>query len=110
MWIRTIVGVESDVLYMLLAEGPICCVGAIGLFIVILGLVLALSGPFRSEEASVEGEFGLVDVVPPFPSHSSELADAGPNSGSGKFSIRFSMVNAAMPWPFGGISHTVHPR
>jgi hypothetical protein len=56
-WIHALVG-ESDQLYMLLAEGPICCVGAIGLLIVILGLVLALSGPGRSEEADVEGESG----------------------------------------------------
>jgi hypothetical protein len=57
-WIHALVGGESDVLYMLLAEGPICCVGVIGLLIVILGLVLALSGPGRSEEADVEGESG----------------------------------------------------
>lgn len=58
MWIRTLVGDESDVLYMLLAEGPICCVGAIGLFILIMGLILALSGPMRSEEVGVEDKFG----------------------------------------------------
>ncbi len=57
LWIRTLVGSEGDLLYMLLAEGPICCVGAIGLLIVILGLVLALSGPIRSEGAGGEDEF-----------------------------------------------------
>jgi hypothetical protein len=42
-WIGTITG-GSEALYMMLAEGPICCVGAIALLIVILGLVLAISG------------------------------------------------------------------
>jgi hypothetical protein len=41
-WIGTITG-DSDALYMILAEGPICCVGALALLIVILGLVLAIS-------------------------------------------------------------------
>ena len=48
-WLSTIVDVDSD-LYMILAEGPICCVGTIGLLIVILGLVLAISGMGRQEE------------------------------------------------------------
>lgn len=55
-WINALVG-ESDVLYMLLAEGPICCVGAIGLLIVILGLVLAISGTGQPEEAESPQEF-----------------------------------------------------
>jgi hypothetical protein len=55
-WIHALVG-ESDQLYMLLAEGPICCVGAIGLLIVILGLVLAVGGFGRTEEASVEEDW-----------------------------------------------------
>ncbi len=54
-WINALVG-ESDFLYMLLAEGPICCVGAIGLLIVILGLVLAISGTGQPEEAAIEEE------------------------------------------------------
>jgi hypothetical protein len=41
-WINTLVG-ESDALYMLLAEGPICCVGSISLLVLILGLVLGIS-------------------------------------------------------------------
>jgi hypothetical protein len=56
-WIHALAG-ENNVLYMLLAEGPICCVGAIGLLIVILGLVLAVGGIGRPEEADVEGELG----------------------------------------------------
>lgn len=55
-WIHALVG-ESDLLYMLLAEGPICCVGAIGLLIVILGLVLAVSSIGRPDEAYRERDF-----------------------------------------------------
>jgi hypothetical protein len=50
-WINTLVG-ESDALYMLLAEGPICCVGSLSLLILILGLVLGISsmgGPSRTQ-------------------------------------------------------------
>ncbi len=35
-WIGTIAG-DSEALYMMLAEGPICCVGTMALLIVILG-------------------------------------------------------------------------
>mgnify|MGYP001819239625 FL=1 len=42
-WIGTITG-DSEALYMMLAEGPICCVGAMALLIVVLGLVLVISG------------------------------------------------------------------
>ena len=44
----------SKALYMILAEGPICCVGALGLLIVILGLVLAISGFGQPEEEYIE--------------------------------------------------------
>jgi len=54
--INALVG-DSHVLYMLLAEGPICCVGALGLLIVILGLVLAISGFGQPEEVYLEEEF-----------------------------------------------------
>ncbi len=54
-WLNTVAG-ESDALYMLLAEGPICCVGALGLLIIILGLVLAISGPGQGE-VEVEEEY-----------------------------------------------------
>jgi hypothetical protein len=52
-WLNTVAG-ESDALYMLLAEGPICCVGAIGLLIIVLGLVIAISGSGREYELEEE--------------------------------------------------------
>ncbi len=42
-WINSLVG-DSGALYMIMAEGPICCVGALGLLVIILGLVLGISG------------------------------------------------------------------
>ena len=42
-WLNTMIG-ENDILYMLMAEGPMCCVGATSLLIVILGLVLMIYG------------------------------------------------------------------
>jgi len=47
-WIHSLVG-DSGTLYMILAEGPICCVGALGLLVVILGLVLIISGSGATE-------------------------------------------------------------
>lgn len=55
-WINALAG-ESEALYMLLAEGPICCVGGLGLLIVILGLVLAISGIGQPEETYIEEEY-----------------------------------------------------
>jgi hypothetical protein len=57
-WLDTLVG-QNDILYMLLAEGPICCAGAIGLLIVTLGLVLMISGvgqeeAYEPEEVDIE--------------------------------------------------------
>ena len=46
-WLGTVV--ESDRLYMLLAEGPVCCVGVAALLIVALG-VAVWSGEAGSEE------------------------------------------------------------
>ncbi len=45
-WLNTAVG-SSEAAYVILAEGPICCVGTIALLIVILGVVLLItnSGP-----------------------------------------------------------------
>jgi hypothetical protein len=54
-WLNSVAG-ESDALYMLLAEGPICCVGTIGLLIIILGLVIAISGSGPAE-VEVEEEY-----------------------------------------------------
>jgi hypothetical protein len=50
------VDVDSD-LYMLLAEGPICCAGAIGILIVIMGFILAITGAGRAEEFETEQEY-----------------------------------------------------
>lgn len=52
-WLNTVVG-DSEVLYLLMAEGPMCCVGAIGLLIVILGLVLMIYGLGQREEVGPE--------------------------------------------------------
>jgi hypothetical protein len=52
------VDVDSD-LYMILAEGPICCAGTIGLLIVIMGLVLAISGMGRAEEFEAEEGYSV---------------------------------------------------
>jgi len=35
---------ESNLLYILLTEAPICCVGTVGLLVIILGVVLLLGG------------------------------------------------------------------
>ena len=51
-WIHSLVG-DSPSLYMILAEGPICCVGTLGLLIIVLGLVLAISGSGGPEEPLV---------------------------------------------------------
>jgi hypothetical protein len=42
-WIHSLVG-DDPSLYMILSEGPICCVGTLGLLVIILGLVLTISG------------------------------------------------------------------
>jgi hypothetical protein len=52
-WLNTFVG-ENEILYMLLAEGPMCCVGTIGLLIIILGLVMMISGLGQDEEHDAE--------------------------------------------------------
>jgi hypothetical protein len=52
-WLNTVVG-QNEILYMLLAEGPICCVGALALLVVILGLVLMISGVGQGEEYEPE--------------------------------------------------------
>ncbi len=60
-WLNTVAG-ESDTLYMLLAEGPICCVGAIGLLIIVLGLVLAISG-WGQEEYEIEEDYASYEEL-----------------------------------------------
>lgn len=56
----------SDALYMILAEGPVCCVGALGLLIVILGLVLAVSGFGQVEEETYPEETYLEEDYIPY--------------------------------------------
>jgi hypothetical protein len=48
-WLGSLVGTDTP-LYMVLAEGPVCCVGALGLLIVILGVVATISAMGRREE------------------------------------------------------------
>jgi hypothetical protein len=55
-WLNSMVG-ESEFLYMLMAEGPMCCVGTVSLLIVILGLVLMINGLGQSEEYEPEEEY-----------------------------------------------------
>ncbi|MCL7452257.1 MAG: hypothetical protein M8467_04325 [Anaerolineae bacterium] len=54
-WLTTVAG-ENDAWYMLLAEGPICCTGGIGLLIVVLGLLMAITGTGRTPGYGVEDE------------------------------------------------------
>jgi hypothetical protein len=42
---------ESNLLYILLTESPICCVGTVGLLVIILGVVLLLGGAGQSPSA-----------------------------------------------------------
>jgi hypothetical protein len=55
-WINTIVD-SNGALYMVLAEGPICCVGTIALLIVILGVVLVITGMEPRDEYYDEEEY-----------------------------------------------------
>jgi hypothetical protein len=60
-WIHSLVG-DSSALYMILSEGPICCVGTLGLVITILGLVLTISGPGVPEEPYARQEEFYAEV------------------------------------------------
>ena len=60
-WLSSTFGTEGP-LYMILAEGPICCVGILGLLIVILGVVMLISGsspgePEYEDEAYYDDEY-----------------------------------------------------
>lgn len=48
-------------LYMVLAEGPICCVGTLALLLVILGLVIVISSVGQGGEPYVEGSYAPYD-------------------------------------------------
>ncbi len=54
-WVNGLSG-QSDLLYMLLTEGPLCCVGVVSLLLVVLGLVLALGSGRRAIEPYDEYE------------------------------------------------------
>ncbi len=47
-WLSSVLDVDSA-LYMVLAEGPICCVGVFGLLTIVLGLVTMISGAGPAE-------------------------------------------------------------
>jgi hypothetical protein len=42
-WVGSLVD-SGTPLYMFLSEGPICCVGALGLFIIIFGIIMMIGG------------------------------------------------------------------
>lgn len=52
---------ENEILYMLVAEGPMCCVGTAALLIVILGVVMMISGTGTKETYYEEEEYELYD-------------------------------------------------
>lgn len=54
-WLNTAIG-ASDPLYMLLAEGPICFAGVVGLLILVMGVLLAVGGLEEDDEMEVEEE------------------------------------------------------
>jgi hypothetical protein len=53
-WLNTTIG-GNDSLYMLLAEGPICGAGVVGVIIVMVGVVLAIGG-MEDDEYDAESE------------------------------------------------------
>ena len=65
-WIHTVVG-DSGFLYMVMSEGPICCVSAVGLLIVIVGLVLAIGGIGPSKTPDTEETFYAEEVYEAYP-------------------------------------------
>lgn len=54
-WLSTVVE-GNETLYMVLAEGPVCCVGAIGLLTMILGLVMIIGGGGADKEPDPASE------------------------------------------------------
>ena len=55
-WLSSVVGADSA-LYMLLAEGPICCVGVLGLFVLVLGAMMIIGGAGPTEPEWDDGEY-----------------------------------------------------
>jgi hypothetical protein len=58
-WLNSAVG--RGELYLLLAEGPICCVGVVTLLIVVLGAVLLIGNLSPHEEEVDEEIYGPLD-------------------------------------------------
>jgi hypothetical protein len=54
-WINSLVDGDGA-LYMLLSEGPMCCVGALALLIIVVGVVSMISGADEDGELDAEGE------------------------------------------------------
>jgi hypothetical protein len=57
-WLSTLAS-GNRTLYMILAEGPICCAGTLGLLIVILGVVMMISSLGQDEEYFDKDEYEL---------------------------------------------------
>ncbi len=55
-WINTVVK-GNRALYMLFSEGPICCVGALALLIVVLGVAVMIGAAGQGQEGYVEEEY-----------------------------------------------------
>jgi hypothetical protein len=64
-WLYSITG-NTGPLYMILAEGPICCVGALGLLIVIFGLILSINGVGTAEPVQTTTAHPPTTLVDPF--------------------------------------------
>jgi hypothetical protein len=57
-WLSTVVGTNNTA-YMVLAEGPICCVGTLALLIIILGVVMMISRLGSRDEEYDEQEYDV---------------------------------------------------
>ena len=55
-WLNGVFG-SNNTVYMILAEGPICCVGVVALLIAILGGVMMISGLGPRDEYHGEEEY-----------------------------------------------------
>ncbi len=56
-WLHTTIVGEHPALYMLLAEGPVCCVGALSLLVLVLGLVLIIGSVGAAEDEEYADEY-----------------------------------------------------
>lgn len=55
-WLRTVVEVDNP-LYLILAEGPICCTGIVALLIVVLGALMMINSLGGRESEYEEEEY-----------------------------------------------------